>query len=179
MTTQSVFDELLVLQYQSGDIKALDLLVKRYHTKLCRHAFWYIKDLDVAKDVVQEAWSVIIDKMGGLRDPKAFESWAMCIVTRKSLDHLKYKQRHRDRLYRPQLSAESDLDTNDRESDLAKLNQAMQLLPFDQLTVLRLFYIEAYSLKEIGAILKISTGTVKSRLFHAREKLKTILKTKP
>jgi RNA polymerase sigma-70 factor (ECF subfamily) len=82
MNTRSVFDELLVLQYQSGDQKALDLLVKRYHAKLCRHAFWYTKDLDGAKDVVQESWRVIVNKMDGLRDPRAFESWVMSIVTR-------------------------------------------------------------------------------------------------
>ena len=49
-------------------------------------------------------------------------------------------------------------------------------LPIKQKQVVRLFYLEELSLKQISEILNISIGTAKSRLFHAREKLKTILK---
>lgn len=58
-----------------------------------------------------------------------------------------------------------------------KIIQGIRLLPIEQQEVIKLFYTEEYSLKEIAEILRIKHGTVKSRLFHAREKLKTILKT--
>ncbi|WP_422080831.1 RNA polymerase sigma factor [Ulvibacterium sp.] len=176
MDPNKTFDALLVLQYQSGDKKALGLLVKRYHGKLCRHSYWYTHDLDVAKDIVQDSWSIIIAKLTGIRDPNAFGSWAMRIVTRKSLDFLNRNKNDRERLkgYR-NTRYDADMD-EDKESDLIQLEKAIKLLPNDQQVVLRLFYTEEYSLKEIGTILEISTGTVKSRLFHAREKLKTILK---
>lgn len=176
MSSNKIFDALLVLQYQSGDKKALGLLVKRHHTKLCRHSYWYTHDLDAAKDIVQDSWSIIITKLGSIRDPNAFGSWAMRIVTRKSLDFLNRNKNDREKLedYR---NTPYNLDSEeDRESDLVRLENAIKLLPNDQQVVLRLFYTEEYSLKEIGTILEISIGTVKSRLFHAREKLKAILK---
>ena len=56
------------------------------------------------------------------------------------------------------------------------MNAAISELSENQQMVLRLFYKEDYSLNEMSDILEISVGTVKSRLFHAREELKTILK---
>ena len=53
---------------------------------------------------------------------------------------------------------------------------AINRLPNHQKEVVRLFYIEAYSLKQISSLLKISLGTTKSRLFTAREKLKKTIK---
>jgi len=176
MNPKKIFDALLVLQYQAGDKMALELLVKRYHTKLCKHSYWYTHDVDAAKDIVQDSWSIIITKLSGIRDPHAFGSWAMRIVTRKSLDFLERDQRNRKKImgYRPQVY---DMDPEeDSELEFNQLGKAIKLLPNDQQTVLRLFYTEDYSLKEISTILEVSIGTVKSRLFHAREKLKTILK---
>jgi RNA polymerase sigma factor (sigma-70 family) len=57
-----------------------------------------------------------------------------------------------------------------------KLLRAIPELTNDQQQVLRLFYTENYALNEISEMLNISVGTVKSKLFHAKEKLKTILK---
>jgi len=62
MTPEKVFDAYLVLQHQSGDRKALGLLVKRHHYGFCNHAHWYTKDIDSSKDIVQESWNVIIKK---------------------------------------------------------------------------------------------------------------------
>ncbi len=50
--TNIIFDGLLVLQYQSGNKKALSLLVNRYHIKLCKHSYWYTHDIDASKDKI-------------------------------------------------------------------------------------------------------------------------------
>lgn len=177
MKPQKVFDSFLVLQFQSGDKKALELLVKRHHKKLCRHAHWYVHDFDASKDIVQESWAIIINKLHSLKDPNSFRSWAMRIVTRKSLDFLNRHSRHKEKIkeYNPYLQEDENVD--DRFITIQKLKKAMSTLTGDQQLVLRLFYTEEYSLREIAEILEISVGTVKSRLFHSREKLKTILKT--
>jgi len=176
MTPNKIFDALLVLQYQSGDKKALGMLVKRHHNRFCNHANWYLRDLDASKDVVQDCWGIIINKLVNLRDPNSFSSWAMRIVTRKSIDILKQNNTKREKLKQYQYT---NLEgTNNKENtEIIKLQQAIKSLPNNQQIVLRLFYTQEYSLIEIGNILDISVGTVKSRLFHAREKLKTILKT--
>lgn len=174
--TNKIFDALLVLQYKSGDKKALGLLVKRYHKKLCRHSNWYVKDADVAQDIVQDCWDVIIHKINSLRDANMFECWAMRIVTRKSLDFLKREKGKKVKLKSYELSQDSNSSNSDRTNDIRKLNSAIHELSRNQQVVLRLFYKEDYSLNEISEILQVSVGTVKSRLFHAREKLKTTLK---
>ncbi|MEX0288648.1 MAG: RNA polymerase sigma factor [Flavobacteriaceae bacterium] len=171
-----IFDGLLVLQYQSGNKKALALLVKRHHPKLCKHAFWYTHDLDISQDIVQDCWTQIMRKIGSLRDPNSFGSWALRIVTRKSLDYLNRASRERNELRSIDKTKTLDYPAVDRASDLENLRAAIKELPDSQQQVLHLFYTEAYSLKEISAILEIAPGTVKSRLYHAREKLKTILK---
>lgn len=175
--TNKIFDGLLVLQYQSGDQKALSLLVKRYHPRLCRHAFWYTRDMDASKDIVQDSWSVMVHKLGSIKDPNSFGSWATKIVTRKSLDYLNHNKKTRERMQAYAKLPRTDTETEEGESDRLKLQRGIRALPEDQQIVLRLFYTQEYSLKEISDILNISVGTVKSRLFHAREKLKTILKT--
>ena len=93
----------------------------------------------------------------------------MRIVTRKSYDYLNKNQRDRHKLKEYHKEPKVDIDTEHKESDLAKVYKAIKDLSQDQQVVLRLFYLEEYSLKEIGRILDKSEGTVKSRLYHARE----------
>lgn len=171
-----VFDGLLVLQHRSGRPNALGILVQKYHPKLCKHSYWYTHDLKASEDIVQDCWTIIIRKMDRLKDPNRFGSWAYRIVTRKSLDFIKGKNRELASLQEYYKTQKIDDAEDDRKEELQKLLYAKQGLPQGQQIVLRLFYTENYSLKEIGEILDISTGTVKSRLFHAREKLKIILK---
>lgn len=171
-----IFDGLLVLQYKSGNKKAMSLLVKRHHKKLCKHAYWYTHDMDKAKDITQECWGIILRKLETLKDPNLFGSWALRIVTRKSLDFLKHEKRELQKRSELLLfsSIEEEKQSNKVETKL--LQKAITELNKDQQHVLRLFYKEDYSLREISDILSVSEGTVKSRLFHAREKLKMILK---
>lgn len=171
-----IFDGLLVLQYRSGTKKALSLLVNKYHNRLCRHSYWYTHDLDASKDIVQDCWSTIIKKLDSLKDPNLFGSWAFRIVTRKSLDFASNRKKELGKLKEYGITKLVPDIEDDNKLEVQKLLKGIQALPKEQQMVLRLFYMEGYSLKEMSEILAISMGTVKSRLFHAREKLKVILK---
>ena len=172
-----ILDSYLVLDYQAGNKKALGLLVKRWHSKFCRQAFWYTKNTDVAQDIAQESWRIIINKIGNLKDVDAFRSWALSIVTRKAIDWTRKQKRkkERDRLYARSVERH-DSNNNIKEDQLKDVMQMINDLPEQQQIVLRLFYLESSSLDEISKILNISKGTVKSRLFYAREQLKKTLK---
>ena len=173
--SSKTFDGLLVLQYRSGKKQALGLLVDRYHKKLCRHSFGYTNDINASQDIVQDCWSIMIRKIDNLNEPNRFGGWAFRIVTRRSLDFVRKKKREMEKINSyPDLQNE-DNPKSEEESLINNLQSMIRVLPKDQQVVLRLFYTEEYSLKEISEILEISVGTVKSRLFHAREKLKTIL----
>ncbi|MDH3697480.1 MAG: RNA polymerase sigma factor [Flavobacteriaceae bacterium] len=172
--TGKIFDGYLVLEYRSGNSKALSLLVSRYHLQFCKHAYWYTRNMDSAKDIAQDSWSTIITKISELRDPNKFKSWALRIVTRNSLDHLKRARKNKEAEASNSLPS-PELERDDPKNKLKKLYGAISGLPLEQQVVLRLFYLENLSLKEVGEVLQISTGTVKSRLYYAREKLKLIL----
>jgi len=175
--SSKIFDGLLVLQYRSGSKKALNLLVSKYHVKLCKHSFYYTFDIEASKDVVQDCWKIIMKKIDSLKDPNLFGSWAFRIVTRKSLDFVSKRKKEFEKLQESYFLAVTKTTASDVEEPIRKLRKAISTLSKEQQLVLGLFYTENYTIKEIAEILEISVGTIKSRLFNAREKLKTILNT--
>lgn len=176
-----IFDSLLVLQYQTGNKKALAILVKRWHTKFCKQAYWYTQDIEASKDIAQDSWGKICIRIHQLKEPNNFGSWALTIVTRLALDWLRGQKKEFDHL-KQYKNDQSILVFNEKKDDSegikVEIAKAIRKLPKKQRIVLHLFYVEDYSVKEIGGILQISVGTVKSRLFTAREKLKSILKNR-
>ncbi|MBT8395219.1 MAG: sigma-70 family RNA polymerase sigma factor [Bacteroidia bacterium] len=173
-------DSWLVEQYKAGHKNALTVLVKRWHIKLCKQAFWYSKDYDAAKDIAQDGWRVIIDKIDTLKDSKRFGSWALSIVSNKSKDWLRKRTRSKTQLdvYSQEMS--SDLNNQDINADEISINvmQVINELPSNQQLVLKMFYLESYTIADISKTLNVSKGTIKSRLFYAREKLKVIIKNR-
>lgn len=170
MDPSKIFDGLLLLQYRSGKKKALSLLVNKYHNKLCKHSYWCTYDIDDSKDIVQDCWSTVINNIDKLKEPNLFGSWVFRIVTRKSLDFVRKQKRDLGKLKQFGLTDKVSENKGDKEQVIQKLFNAIQTLPKEKQMILRLFYIEQYSLKEISSILNVSEGTVKSRLFHSREK---------
>ncbi len=174
-------DKELILAYKKGNQKMFAILVKKWHLYFCKLAFWYVKDADAAKDIAQESWQVILKKIETLETPELFKSWSISIINRKAIDFLrankkvddKYKKYYRDN------KITNTIDLIEENLELKnKLLKALRKLSVEQQMVVKLFYLESYSLKEISELLDISIGTTKSRLFYAREKLKTILKNK-
>lgn len=177
MKTNQSIDEKLVEAYKAGDKKALATLVKRWHKLFCDKAYWLVKDKDAAKDIAQDSWTVIIHKIESLKEPKQFKFWAYRIVCNKATDWLRLQAKKQKRTVGYKVEIESnDIKYSENEHLKQLLLKAINDLPTHQKMVVRLFYIESYSLNQISDLLQISVGTTKSRLFHAREKLKTILK---
>ena len=179
MKTDQSIDEKLVEAYKAGDKKALAALVKRWHKLFCDKAYWLVKDKDAAKDIAQDSWTIIIKKIEALKEPKQFKYWAYRIVCNKSTDWLRLQVKNQKRIVEYDLEIESD-ETKYSENEQLKLRllKAINELPTNQKVIVKLFYTESYSLKQISNLLEISIGTAKSRLFHAREKLKKELNNK-
>ena len=170
----------LVLAYQSGNTAALSGLVKKWHVPFCKLAYWYIKDADVAKDIAQESWVIIFKKLDTLKNPKQFKSWSISIVNRKAIDWLRANKRENNKLNIFYDEKDKSIQIDESEDDKIKLLSILKVeideLPTNQKMIIKLFYTESYSLKQISEAIKISVDTAKSRLFHAREKLKRSLK---
>jgi RNA polymerase sigma-70 factor (ECF subfamily) len=181
MAEDRVFDELLVIRSQDGDKQALTLLIKRWNRKMLSKAYIMTNDQESCNDIVQECWLQIIRGLKGLKDPKYFGVWAYRIVQGKSVDWIRDRQKQRKTIENEKLESKDALiatvsDRTDQEVAVAKLRIALKELPPDQQFILSMHYLENHPVNEIGEILKIPTGTVKSRLFHARKNLLKIFK---
>ena len=93
MKTNKQIDAKLVEAYQVGNQDALAALVKRWHLEFCKKAYWIVKDAELSKDIAQESWQTIIDKMHTLHKATSFGSWALRIVYTKSFDALRQHNR--------------------------------------------------------------------------------------
>ena len=176
---QRLRDRKLVLAYQSGNTSALPILVKHWHKIFCEKAYWLVKDADVAKDIAQDSWGIVISKINHLDNPESFGSWALRIVYTKSLDWIHSRKRLQRNLQAYKYEQYIiELEKTDTTNLKKQLLICIKQLPENQQVVLRLFYVEEYALKDVSDILNISVGTAKSRLFYAREKLKLTLKNR-
>jgi len=182
MAEEKIFDELLVIRSQGGDREALSLLIKRWNRKMMSKAYILTNDYDACGDIVQECWYAIVKSINKLQDPKLFGVWVYRIVQGKSVDWIRDRQKQRrtvetekaDNHFSGITPPLTSIDKSDQEEAISNLRIALKKLPADQQFILSLHYLENHPVVEIGKILKIPTGTVKSRLFNAR---KNLLKT--
>jgi RNA polymerase sigma-70 factor (ECF subfamily) len=165
--SESVIDEILVLDCQSGSVGALETLVSRWQRRLWRHAYCLTGDAEAAWDVTQESWLGIIRGIDQLGDPARFPAWAFRIVTHKASDWLRQRKKTRQ-------AAEGELedrpvgDGPQRRDTAIDLFGVLLRLPSEYRSVLSLYYIEGFGIAEVAGSLRIPEGTVKSRLHAAR-----------
>ena len=168
-----VFDELLVLQCQAGDTKALELLIRRWHKRIVAYAYQITRNTEASKDVAQEAWVVVVERLFKLKDPSKFGSWLLSITHNKSVDWINQMKKRREV---QEFKATTEQETEESNAQLSAMRSAMQELSSDHRLILRLFYLEGLTINEITEVLNLSKGTVKSRLFYARNALKNKIK---
>lgn len=177
-------DELLVLSCHGGSSTAFAELHRRWHKKLLAHAGYLLgrSCRDRAEDVCQEAWLAIARGLQELAEPSQFRAWAYAIVTRRAADlHRKMGRAARvvDELRAETETANHTSAASDSTNHKEQLRIALEQLPSDDRALLRLFYLEELSVAETAEALDIPAGTVKSRLFHARQRLRRALQVKP
>ena len=175
--TRRRLDEYLVVAAQSGDDRAFADLVRRWHRRLAAHAWRLLGDDEAVRDVVQSGWLEIARGLSRLQDERAFPAWAYRIVSRGCARHITNLQSRRE-LDRA-ISAEPEPDAV--EPDLEKRDEAQRLhaairsLPPPQRAAVALFHFEDLSVAEIAVALDVPAGTIKTRLMHARRRLRAVL----
>lgn len=170
-TREQLVDQLLVLRSQDGEAEAFDELVRRWQRPLWRHACRLTGQEDAAWDVVQESWAAIIRGIGRLDDPARFRQWAYRIVTNKAADWIHGRKVARSRS-EPLPEDHPDAKTGGNVQSNEDAAALLRRLPTDQQVILQLRYVEDFDVAEIAEILSVPEGTVKSRLYHAREELR-------
>lgn len=173
-----IINEALVRRYQSGDKEALKELIRRFNPHLQSKIYYQTKNRDSINDIAQECWYAIIHNLEDVKFQVGFEAWALNIARNKAVDWIRIQQKERKRQAGSENEIQHSIEEEENEirnMQINELKRGMALISQAQRIVLELFYLENLSLKEISAILGISTGTIKSRLFNAREQLKKII----
>jgi len=177
-THEDIQDELLVLQCQDGDAAAIKSLISRWQPKLTRLAWRLTSDRESAHDIVQDAWMSIVRGLHRLDDPARFRAWAYRIVKNKCADWVRRRVVRRDAAAEARdtvVEAVHDEACDSATAERDALRQALIAMPEEQRAILSLHYLDGMRLSEIAIVFGVPLGTVKSRLHHARNKLKDIL----
>ena len=176
-TKEQLLDEYLVASARTGDRKAFDLLARRWQGKLVAHAWRLTGDVDLAREAAQEGWIEIVRGLGRLRDERAFPAWAYQIVSRRCARRI--GRLRQDRVLMAAAAEEpAETFTAPEEGDLpamARLRAALAGLPQEQRAAIGLFYLEDLGVAGTAKALNVPAGTVKTRLMHARRKLRAVL----
>jgi RNA polymerase sigma-70 factor (ECF subfamily) len=174
---EDIQDELLVLRCQGGDGEALNALVSRWHPRLLRFAARLTNDANAGRDVAQDAWMAILQGLRRLEDPARFRVWAYRVMRNKCADWTRRRATHRLAVskLRCGMAGRSDdggQPTADHADEVSRMRVALRGLPDDERAMLALHSISGLGVLEIATIFGLSVGTVKSRLYSARERLR-------
>ena len=179
-------DLALVRRAKRGDYRAFDLLVLKYQSRLVSIAFKYVKEIQLAEDISQEAFIKAYKAIDSFREESAFYTWLYRITANTAKNYLVYKGRRRE-------SSISELSTLENEEQLVivshdspdemllaqelrnTLFNALSSLPEDTRTALSLREFEGLNYEEIANIMNCPVGTVRSRIFRGREALEDLI----
>ncbi len=181
-------DQQLVERVQQGDKRAFDLLVLKYQHKIVSVVHRYVRDTADVHDVVQEAFIKAYRALENFRGDSAFYTWMYRIAINTAKNHL---------ISRGRRPPATDVDVDDAEhfagndnlqdfdtpeSSLfcdqlqAAVENAISQLPEDLRTAVTLREMEGLSYEEIASIMECPVGTVRSRIFRAREAIDKVVK---
>ena len=171
----------LVRRAQRGERGAFDLLVLRYQHKVIKLVARLLRDPTEAEDVAQEAFVKAYRALGSFRGDSAFYTWLYRIAVNTARNAMASRQR-RPLDYEAELSEgeQSTVESRLRHTDTPEatvlseeiretVNRAVAALPEDLRTAIILREVEGLSYEEIAAAMDCPVGTVRSRIFRARE----------
>jgi RNA polymerase sigma-70 factor (ECF subfamily) len=185
---RSNVDSDLVQQARLGDKQAFDLLVQKYQFKILKLVNRYVNDPTEAMDVAQESFIKAYRALDKFRGDSAFYTWLYRIAINTAKNHIVSQSRR---------IIESDVEVVDMEQTLTKgnlkeysapekilldveienaVNEVIQHLPKELRTAITLRELEGMSYEEIAGIMACPVGTVRSRIFRAREAIERRIK---
>jgi RNA polymerase sigma-70 factor (ECF subfamily) len=178
----------LVKRARKGDLAAYDDLVRRYQERIYATIYHMTSNHEDANDLAQEAFIKAFQALRSFKGGSSFYTWVYRIAVNKTINFLKQrKNKAQMSLDDLDFNAEHDPDlvalisdkTPRREVNLAelqeKLNEAMQKLSEPHRLVVTLHDVQGLSHEEIAKIMDCNIGTVRSRLFYARQQLQAYL----
>lgn len=189
MSNDRDIDRDLVAKAQAGDKRAFGLLVEKYQRKLTRLLSRYIRDAAEVEDVAQEAFIKAYRALPAFRGDSAFYTWLYRIGINTAKNHLAATGRRAPTSTELEVEDAEALDDGEQLRDIntpeslllskeiaATVNGAMDELPEDLRMAIQLREMEGMSYEDIAKIMDCPIGTVRSRIYRAREAIAEKLK---
>lgn len=160
-----------------GDLDAFEAFYKEYRAKLRGFILGIVSNEEAVDEVFDDVMMVVWNKIGDFEGRSKLSTWVFSIAYRRALkERSKWVEvEYTEEVARPEIveaEAERELDAG-RMKD--RIKAALQKLPPDQGSVVRLAYFEGLTYRNISAVMDCPEDTVKTRMFHARRKLKAAL----
>jgi RNA polymerase sigma-70 factor (ECF subfamily) len=158
----------------------LEEMMHAYGDELVRLAITYVKDVDMAKEIIQTVFVTVYSKLHTFRKESSLKTWLYRITINKCKDylkswHVKNKQSFdSNRIEDIQLSPSAESIVMNEHLAL-QVKKALFQLPKKYRIPVYLYYYKEFSIREIADILRTSTNTIKTRLRRGKEKLKGLL----
>jgi RNA polymerase sigma-70 factor (ECF subfamily) len=188
METPEPSDEVLVSRTQSGDARAFDQLVVRFSPRLYGLVYNMTSSHEDTNDLLQEVFAKAYRSIKGFQGKSSFYTWMHTIAVNMTINFLKKRNRRKTMslddvdngiLNDPDFIAATSNGDPSHSANLGelqkKLNESLMKLSHDHRAVVTMFDIQGMPHAEIAKILKISEGTVRSRLFYAHKQLQNHL----
>ncbi|MDH4223311.1 MAG: sigma-70 family RNA polymerase sigma factor [candidate division Zixibacteria bacterium] len=177
-------EDKLIAKAKRGDVYSFERLVEKYQKKIYYLALRMTKSHDAADDLAQESFIKAFYSLKSFKEGYSFSAWVYRICMNLTINYLKRQKftLPESQLKEGSLESLSDTVKADSINHLAKkelmekIEQEIESLPVEFKSTFILRTYENLSYEEIAQALKISRGTVMSRLFRARERLKKNLK---
>ena len=163
----------LLRQVAAGDRTAFKELYLIYHRRLARFLMRMTSRHDLIEEVINDTlWTVWL-KAGDFRGDSLVSTWIVGITYRRALKALRRHGAPRPMLVVEDVAVAPDAQLEDENRQW--LGQALAELPLEQRMVMEFSYLMGHSCEEIATIMQCPVNTVKTRMFHAREKLRRSL----
>ncbi|MDE5871462.1 MAG: sigma-70 family RNA polymerase sigma factor, partial [Muribaculaceae bacterium] len=169
----NIDNQTLVEECRSGDRDAMSILYTRFAPRMLHVITRYVSDRDSAHDILHDGFIAAFTRIDSLRDPEHIEFWLATIMKNLSLKYLQAQTVTSILEEIPEIVEEPEIDDI---LDFATLETLIRQLPEGYQKVFRLAVLEGKSHKEISEILGIAPNSSSSQLFHAKLRLRELIK---
>lgn len=171
-------DELIQKQLNAGEVSALEYLFHQYYDDLCRYTVVFVKDIDIAENIIQDLFVYIWEHRETIEIHLSFESYLYQAARYKALNYKRDNSRKADKISFltkqnvDKVSVGADAAIELRELNVI-INEAITLLPERCQQIFKLSRSEELSYREIAELMNISISTVDNQVNTALKKIKT------
>lgn len=173
---QAVYYELLVLRCQQGRKDALEELIKTWEKRLYYFIRRLLNNEQEAWQVLQETWISVLRSIPRLREPRKLPVWLYSTARKRTLHHIRTKYAEKSLLKKVENSMPvGEWEPNPVFEDAEQVHYGLDKISLQHREVLTLFFLRELSVDDISEVLNVPIGTVKSRLFYAKQALRNAL----